>query len=102
MNIAISTEQLGLDTNAVREQIEALGAAKDQVIRCLNDLSAMWEGPAHSIFMSQVLVDAEMLQGLIANLKNLADCMEYAKNEYQSCAESVSEKIQSLSLSGDY
>lgn len=102
MNIEISTDQLGLDVSAVQEQVEALNTAKDQVIRCLMDLGTMWEGQAHDAFMTQVMVDAEMLQGLITNLQNLVSCMEYAKSEYQSCAESVGEKIQSISLSSDY
>lgn len=101
MNIEISTEQLNSDISTMQERLDNLIAAKDQVYRCLENLNGMWEGVAQMTFTMQTRMDYMFFQGLINNLNNLIECMEYAKSEYEKCHSEVNDKIASIRLSGD-
>lgn len=101
MNLEISTDQLRADTSTMSEQIEALDAARDKVISCLNNLNSMWDGAANAAFVRQVFSDNLMLTRMISNLRNLVECLEYAHSEYVHCDEEVKQKIASLRMSGD-
>lgn len=101
MNIEISTENLNSDIAKMQEKLDNLIAAKDQVYRCLENLNTMWEGAAQMTFTMQTMMDRMVLQGLIGNLNNLIECMEYARSEYEKCNGDVNDKIASIRLSGD-
>lgn len=101
MNIEISTPNLAADISRMQERLDNLVAAKDQVYRCLETLNTMWDGTANTIFMMQTRVDQSVLQGLIRNLNELIECMEYAHNQYEKCNDDVNSKISSIRLSND-
>lgn len=101
MNIEISTDRLDADIRKMQENLDNLRNAKDQVYRCLEQLSTMWEGMAQFAFNAQTRVDHMVLMGLLGNLSNLIECMEYAKSEYIRCNEDVNSKIASIRLSND-
>lgn len=101
MIIEISTPRLGNDISKMQEKLDNLVTARDQVYRCLENLDAMWEGSAKTAFQAQVRVDAVVLQGLINNLNNLIECMEYARSEYERCTEEVDSKIAAIRLAND-
>lgn len=101
MNIEISTSWLDNDITRMQERLDNLTAAKDQVYRCLENLNSMWEGAAQQTFITQTRIDEMVLRGLINNLNNLIECMEYAKSEYEKCTEEVNSKIAGIRLSND-
>ena len=101
MNIEISTGHLGSDIRAISSQVDDLNAAKEQAMACLNNLNAMWEGAAHDAFVQQCAMDQIMMNNLISKLRNLVECLEYAKSEYEQCNEDVLDKIASIRLSND-
>ena len=101
MNIEISTAWLDNDIARMQERLDNLVAAKNQVYRCLESLHAMWEGAAQYIFINQTRIDETVLQGLVNNLNNLIECMQYAKSEYEKCTDEVNSKIAGIRLSND-
>lgn len=102
MNIEINTAYLDADTKTMQTQLEALKAAQTQVLRSLLEVDSMWEGAANQAFVAQIQVDARMLQELLKSIKNLIECLEYAKEQYNNCTEDVNSKIAALRMSGDY
>lgn len=101
MNIEISTSWLDNDITRMQERLDNLVAAKSQVYRCLENLNAMWEGATKQIFINQTRIDEMVLRGLINNLNNLIECMQYAKSEYEKCTDEVNSKIAGIRLSND-
>lgn len=101
MNIEISTERLDMDIRTMQDQVDALYNAQTQVFRCLENLNAMWDGTANQVFIAQTNLDRGKLEVLLQNLRNLIECMEYAKSEYQRCQSDVDDKISGLRLSSD-
>ncbi|MBQ6832065.1 MAG: hypothetical protein IJO28_05460 [Oscillospiraceae bacterium] len=101
MQIEISTQQLNSDISTMNQQLEALQSARDNVFSCMEQLSTMWEGPAHYQFQRQVMVDSNRLTNLMKEIQNLIDCMQYARQEYDKCHDTVWDKISSLRLSSD-
>lgn len=101
MNIEISTEHLSNDISTMQSRVEELENAKTQVFGCLDNLNGMWLGSAHDAFVAQTGVDSEELNGLIKNLNNLIECMQFAKTEYEKCQDDVSSKIAAILISGD-
>lgn len=102
MNIEINTGYLDADIKTMQTQLDALRAAQTQVLRSLMEVDSMWEGAANRAFMTQTAADAKMLNGLLNSIRNLIECMEYAKEQYDTCTESVNSKISALRMSGDY
>lgn len=100
MIIEIDTDRLNADISDMREHLEELNRAQDQIYRCLENLRSMWQGPAQMTFYVQTQIDRAALQGLVRNLNNLVECMEYAKTEYDRCGDEVLEKIAAIRLSG--
>ena len=98
MNIEISTEQLGNDIARMRDQLNDLTAAKNQMYRCLENLNSMWVGVAHDVFINQSRSDEVVLQSLLSNLQNLVECMQNSQLEYERCREEVNNKIASIRL----
>lgn len=101
MNIEISTDKLSSDIVRMQEHLDGLTKAKEQIYSQLEELSAMWEGPAKKTFALQTLRDQMVLNALLNNLNHLIECMEYAKSQYNRCREDVNSKIASIRLSGD-
>ena len=101
MNIEISTPWLDNDITRMQEQLDNLVAAKNQVYRRLESLNSMWEGAAQYIFINQTRIDETVLQGLVNNLNNLIECMQYAKSEYEKCNDEVNSKIAGIRLAND-
>ena len=101
MNIEISTPWLDNDITRMQVQLDNLVDAKNQVYRRLEILNSMWEGAAQYIFINQTRIDETVLQGLINNLNNLIECMQYAKSEYERCNDEVNSKIAGIRLAND-
>ena len=101
MIIEISTPWLDNEITRMQEQLDNLVAAKNQVYRRLESLNSMWEGAAQYIFINQTRIDETVLQGLVNNLNNLIECMQYAKSEYERCNDEVNSKIAGIRLAND-
>ena len=101
MNIEISTDKLSSDIVRMQEHLENLTKAKTQIYSQLEELNAMWEGPAKKTFAMQTFRDRLVLESLLKNLNHLIECMEYAQSQYDRCNEDVNSKIASIRLSGD-
>ena len=101
MQIEISTEHLSRDISTISQQLEALKSAQKNVFTCLEQLSTMWDGQAHSKFQYQVLLDNNRLTKMMNEINNLIECMQYAKQEYEKCHDTVYDKISGLRLSSD-
>ena len=101
MNIEISTPYLNADISRMREKVDALVASKTQVYRCLENLSTMWEGPAHSAFTAQTRTDEVELQALINEVNDLIACLRFAAQEYDRCTDEVDSKIASIRVSNN-
>ena len=100
MIIEIDTDRLNADITGMRDHLDALNRAQEQIYGCLENLRAMWQGPAQSAYYIQTQNDQAALQGLMRNVNNLIGCMEYAKSEYDRCGDEVLDKIASIRLSG--
>lgn len=101
MNIEISTTRLDADISKIQEQIDNLDNAVLQVYRCLETLNTMWEGPANASFTAQTQLDKIAVESLVATLKHLVACMEFASSEYSRCVEEVNSKIAAIRLEND-
>lgn len=99
MIIEIDTDRLNADIAQMQAHLEELNAAQERIYGSLETLRSMWQGPAQMAFYSQTRTDRVALQGLMRNLKNLIECMEYAKAEYNRCGDEVQERIAAIWLS---
>jgi uncharacterized protein YukE len=98
MNIEINTETLNRDIATMTEQIETLNAAVDGMYSCVENLNAMWAGAAHDVFVTEIAVDKGMFTSLNREIKNPIECMEYAKNQYDSCESEVDSLIAAIKV----
>lgn len=96
--IAVNTSTLA---NDIQELRTALSAAREQLkdmFGQITELDAMWDGPANAEFNKQFGVDHENATNLCNTVESLIECMEYARDQYNSCENEVDGMVSSIQI----
>jgi len=96
--IAADTEVLMGD---IRELEKKLGESRTQLnkmVSSVNDLSAMWQGTAHTAFVSQFENDRQMTEELFETVNSIIESMTFAKKEYDICEVEIEEIVASIGI----
>lgn len=96
--IAVNTDTLNSDINSMKDALKIVEEKSKNMQASIQELSGMWEGPAHNAFLAQFNTDCASLEELDSAIKELISCMEYADKEYVSCEQSVSSLIASIRI----
>jgi len=94
--IEIETNMLNSDVSSLRSLIEDVRTRKNNLLNHMNELDGMWDGPANQEFIRQYQIDDAELSELCDALIRAVDCMEFAKTNYDSCEDEVSQIIASI------
>lgn len=96
--ITVNTDTLASD---IAELSTTLGTARkmlDDMFLQIQELDAMWDGPANEEFNRQFVNDHENAKGMCATIQSLIECMEYAKEQYNSCENQVNSIVSAISI----
>lgn len=96
VKIEIETGRLQSDINSLRSYLTIMRQTGDAMMEGVNALSAMWEGEAKNAFSIQFKSDYETLEAMERVIEDLIGSLEYARDRYNSCENSVGSIINSI------
>lgn len=99
----MAVKEIEIETNTLDKDIRELTGALESARKFIQtmtedmaELDSMWDGPANEAFMAQFGQDVQYAQELCNMVQKLAECMEYAKKQYDICDGEVSSLIASI------
>ena len=96
--IEIDASQLERDRQTIQSELDRIKTGIDQLRERMVNLGAMWEGPAHDVFMAQFQADYEYIQEFNSEIARYIETMEYARQEYEKCEIEVQQAIASVRI----
>ena len=94
--IADKLEVMKSDNNSLNSSIAKLESATKQACAQMDAMHSMWEGMAHSVFMSQFNKDRRRMEQMIKELKAFHEELEFTRTEFGKCETDVSQMIHSI------
>lgn len=96
--ITVNTDTLASD---IAELNMTLGTARnllDNMFTQIRELDTMWDGPANDEFNRQFANDHENAKEMCKTVQSLIECMQYAKEQYNSCENQVNGIVSAISI----
>ena len=94
--ITINTNTLNREISALRSHLQAIEQDLGNMYSAVRRLDAMWEGPANEAFRAQFESDRKSMEELCKTIRQIIECMEFAKNKYNQCETNVESIVQSI------
>lgn len=96
--ITVNTSTLTGDIEELRETLLSANAQLEEMFNRVKELDTMWDGPANSEFNLQFSNDYENAKNICKTVESLLECMEFAKNEYNSCENEINTIVSAISI----
>ncbi len=96
--ITINTSILAGDISELKSALTNARKHLENMFAQINELDAMWDGPANEEFKKQFGIDYENTKSLCETVESLISCMEYAKEQYDLCENEVNNIVSSISI----
>lgn len=96
--ITINTDTLASDIAELNSALETARRTLSDMFTQIQELDAMWDGPANDEFNKQFTNDHENAKGLCATVESLIACMEYAREQYNSCENQVNGIVSAIRI----
>lgn len=96
VNFEVNLDNLNVDINNARHSLEYIKNNIKRMFDEIKELDAMWDGEANESFNIQFNSDYEMMLDVCKNIERNINSMEFAKQEYAKCENSISSAVQAL------
>ena len=96
--ITVNTDTLASDIAELTSRLNMARRMLTDMFAQMQELDAMWDGPANNEFNRQFANDHENAKGLCQTVESLINCMEYAKEQYNSCENQVNGIVSAINI----
>lgn len=96
--ISINTDSLTADIAELNRTLAMARKELNDMFTQIQELDAMWDGPANETFNRQFANDYENAKGLCATVQSLIECMQYAREQYNSCENQVNTIVSAINI----
>lgn len=96
--ITVDTLILAGDIEELRTTLGATRAQLDAMFAEVGELDRMWDGPANAVFSRQFANDYENAKNMCSTIESLIGCMEYARDQYNSCENDVNGIVSAIKI----
>lgn len=96
--ITVNTDTLASDIAELSNTLSTARKMLGDMFTQIQELDAMWDGPANDEFNKQFVNDHENAKGMCATVQSLIECMEYAKEQYNSCENQVNGIVSAINI----
>lgn len=96
--ITVNTFTLAGDIDALRTTLQIARKQLDDMFTQIAELDTMWDGPANEAFKAQFNLDYETTKNLCETVESIIACMEFAKEQYNTCENEVNGIVSSISI----
>jgi uncharacterized protein YukE len=96
--IAVDTSTLNTDIGELTTALDSAKKQLEDMFTQMTELDTMWDGPANEEFNKQFQLDYANTNSLFDTIASLIECMEYARDQYNSCENEVSSLVNSIKI----
>lgn len=96
MKFKVTNQPLSNAIDSMQEELNAIQDECSAIYKSLNELDAMWKGPAHDTFVAGYITDHESMETLIQSIQSVIDNMKDAKIHYRATEDAISQAIRML------
>lgn len=96
--ITVDTSTLTGDINELRVALLSARTQLKDMFDQIAELDRMWDGPANQEFNRQFGNDYKNAKNLCETIDALIDCMEFARNQYNSCEDKINQIVSAISI----
>lgn len=96
--IQIDTARLGSTGDNIQTAAEQMRECVQRLYAEMEELDAMWQGPAHGAFAAQFRQDQQAMEQICQALQGYAQNLNQAKNEYEQCNHDVRGIIDAIRI----
>lgn len=96
--ITVNTSTLASDITALKSALAHTREQMKKMFDNVNELDAMWDGPANDEFKRQFGVDYENAEAMCKTVDALIQSMEFAKGQYDRCDAEVEGIVAAITI----
>lgn len=96
--IAVDTSILTTDISDLQEALSKVRKQLDDMFEQVEELDAMWDGPANDEFRKQFTNDYANSRELCKTVDSIIQCMQYAKEQYDLCENDINGIIRTINI----
>lgn len=96
--ITIDMSLLADDIAVLEENVAALREQMALVFQDINDLDAMWDGPANAEFNAQFNADYASMEAMCKTFDTIIESYAFANKEYNTCENSVHDIVAAIKI----
>lgn len=96
--ITVNIDTLASDIAELNNTLSTARKMLGDMFTQIQELDAMWDGPANDEFNKQFVNDHENAKEMCATVQSLIECMEYAKEQYNSCENQVNGIVSAINI----
>lgn len=96
--IQIDTTRLGGTGDTIQTAVEQMQGCVQRLYAEMEELDAMWQGPAHNAYAAQFRQDQQAMEQICQALQGYAENLHQAKNEYEDCNHDVRGIIDAIRI----
>lgn len=96
--ITVNTNTLAGDIDTLRATLQVARKQLEDMFSRVAELDTMWDGPSNEAFNTQFRIDYENSKNLCDTVEAIIECMEFAKNQYNTCENEVNSIVSSISI----
>lgn len=96
--ITVNTSTLAGDIEALKTTLQTARKQLEDMFTQVAELDTMWDGPSNEAFKTQFHLDYENSKNLCVTVESIIACMEFAKDQYNTCENEVNGIVSSISI----
>lgn len=94
--LEMETRRLQEDIDSLKSQLDGMRRTGEGMMTGVNAMNSMWEGRAKEAFIAQFQSDYQLLSDMMDIIKEMINNLEYAKQQYDMCENSVASVISAI------
>lgn len=98
VEITVNTAMLSADIEGLSAELGMIQKDLDSMYEAVAVLDSMWEGLANEVFVKQFRKDKEEMVALCRTIQKLINCMNNARQEYDTCENEIHGIISSIPI----
>ncbi|MCI9102649.1 MAG: WXG100 family type VII secretion target [Lachnospiraceae bacterium] len=96
--IEMNTSTLAGDIESLEGLVNSLRSQMKKMFQSVEELDAMWDGPANAAFNQQFKADYKTCEEMCKTLTELIGSLRHAGEEYDKCEQNIDSMIRSIPI----
>lgn len=96
--LEIDTSSLAGGRKDMEESLGSIQGTLDGIYTEIEELNAMWAGPANQAFRNSFQQDKERIAQIVKGMRDYLEHLENVQREYESCEQAVADIVAAVRI----